>query len=504
MKVLLLFPEFPDTFWSFKHALKFVRKRAASPPLGLLTIAAMLPANWQRRLVDLNVAKLSERDLQWADLVMISAMGVQKASTHALIERCHNAGLPVVAGGPLFTCEPEEFPEVDHLVLNEAELTLPLFLRDWQAGQPKRIYNEESFADIRKTPLPAWELADLRRYVAMSIQYSRGCPFQCDFCNVTALFGHQPRTKSASQVITELDALYSQGWRDSVFFVDDNFIGHKQQLKKELLPALIAWQQNHKRIAFYTEVSINLADDPELVKMMVEAGFDTVFIGIETPHDASLAESSKHHNQQRNLLEDVKSLQRAGLEVQGGFIVGFDNDPPSIFQRQIEFIQKSGIVTAMVGLLQAPPGTRLYERLLGEDRLRGDSSGNNVSASTNIVPAMGLEKLQKGYRELLVNIYAPRQYYQRLMTFLREYRLPQVQAKRGFQHKMAFFRAAYHLGIIGKERIQYWKVMIWTLFTRPRLLPLMVTLAIYGHHFRKTCEKYILPEVAHFKPLETK
>lgn len=489
VKVLLLFPEFPDTFWSFKHALKFLRKRAASPPLGLLTIAAMLPQRWEKRLVDLNIRRLEEEDLRWADLVLLSAMAVQRASAQQVIDRCRAAGVPVAAGGPLFTAEPGRFGEVDHLVLNEAELTLPGFLGDWASGQAKRVYTSSEFADLRETPVPLWELAELKRYAAMSIQYSRGCPYQCEFCSVTALLGHRPRIKSADQIVDELDALYAQGWRASVFFVDDNFIGNTRPLKTELLPALIHWQKSRRRLPFFTEASINLADDPELVEMMVSAGFEQVFIGIETPHEASLQETGKQQNRQRDLLDDVKRLQRAGLEVQGGFIVGFDSDPPGIFQRQIEFIQNSGIVTAMVGLLQAPPGTRLHERLGREGRLTGDGSGNNVSATTNFVPAMGLERLQAGYEEILRNIYAPRLFYHRLRTFLREYRLPSVRAKLDFQHKMAFFRSVYLLGIRGKERLQYAKTVLWTICTRPRLLPLAVTLAIYGHHFRRVCEQ---------------
>ncbi len=489
MKTLLLSPEFPDTFWSFSHALKFIRKSAAYPPLGLLTIAAMLPRDWEKRLVDLNIRRLEEEDLRWADLVMLSAMVVQRDSAQRVIDRCRAAGVPVAAGGPLFTTEPRRFAEVDHLVLNEAELTLPEFLADWANGRAKRVYTSRAFADLRETPVPLWELAELKRYAAMSIQYSRGCPYQCEFCSVTALLGHRPRVKSADQVLAELDALYAKGWRASVFFVDDNFIGNTRRLKDELLPALIHWQERRRRLPFFTEASINLADDPELMGMMVAAGFEMVFLGIETPHEASLQETRKQQNRQRDLLGDIRRLQRAGLEVQGGFIVGFDSDPPGIFQRQIDFIQDSGIVTAMVGLLQAPAGTRLHERLSREGRLVGDSSGNNVSATTNFVPAMGHERLQAGYREILRNIYAPRHFYRRLRTFLREYRLPAFRAKLDLQHRMAFFRAVYHLGIRGRERLPYWKTVLWTLCTRPRLLPVAVTLAIYGHHFRRICDQ---------------
>src|SRR5512133_2807619 len=360
MNILLVYPEFPDTFWSFKHALKFVHKKAGSPPLGLLTVAAMLPSAWKKRLVDLNVTHLTDEDLAWADYAFISAMVVQRESARAVIQRCKLAGVKVVAGGPLFTMEHDKFPAVDHFVLNEAEATLAPFLRDLEQGQAQRVYTSQEFPDIHQTPVPLWKLANLKHYDTLSIQFSRGCPFDCDFCNVTALLGHFPRTKTAEQIVAELDSIYALGWRKSIFFVDDNFIGNKKVVKTEVLPALIAWRKGKTGMPFSTEVSINLADDPLLLNLMVRAGFDTVFVGIETPNADSLAECSKNQNKGRDLVESVKRLQRAGLQVQGGFIVGFDHDSPSIFQRQIDFIQQSGIVTAMVGLLQAPLGTRLY------------------------------------------------------------------------------------------------------------------------------------------------
>jgi radical SAM superfamily enzyme YgiQ (UPF0313 family) len=492
MNVLLIYPEFPDTFWSFKHALKFIRKRASLPPLGLLTVAAMLPPEWSKRLVDVNVTRLSQEDLAWADYAFISGMVVQRESARHIIARCQEAGVQVVAGGPLFTSEYEQFEGVDHFVLNEAEVTLPLFLADLKQGCARKVYTTSDFADMQKTPAPLWELADLGRYASMSIQYSRGCPYNCDFCNVTVLFGRRPRTKSARQLIAELDGLHKRGWRGHVFFVDDNLIGNKRHLKTEMLPALIEWQKGKKQISFGTEVSINLADDEELMHMMVEAGFDTVFIGIETPDEDSLAECSKHQNKNRDLIESVKRIQRAGLQVQGGFIVGFDNDTPSIFQRQIDFIQTSGIVSAMVGLLQAPPGTRLYERLKQEGRLLDQLSGDNVDGTTNIIPTMNLETLREGYLQLLQYIYSPEPYYQRVQTFLREYKPPKIKSPLEFEYILAFLRSIYRLGILGEERVQYWKLLFWTLFRRPQLFSLAVTFAIYGYHFRRVCELHIL------------
>ncbi len=490
MKALLLYPKFPDTFWSFKHALKFIRRRAVLPPLGLLTVAAMLPRAWSKRLVDANVQELTAADLAWADCVLISAMVVQRDSARELIDRCKAAGLRVIAGGPLFTAEHEAFGQVDHFVLNEAELTLPQFLADLAAGRPARLYTSDEYPSLERTPVPAWGLLDMRRYASMAIQFSRGCPYNCEFCNVTTLFGHRPRIKSAPQIVAELDSMYASGWRGKVFFVDDNFIGNKRYLKDELLPALIDWQQA-KRVPFYTEVSVNLADDAELMQLMVKAGFDTVFVGIETPDEQSLAEANKKQNRGRDLVEVVKVIQRHGLQVQGGFIVGFDSDTPSIFQRQIDFIQRSGIVTAMVGLLQAPPGTPLYERLGREGRLLGRMSGDNVDGSTNIIPNMSLDALREGYSRIMRHIYAPGPYYQRVRTFLREYRTPEFTLPFTREHALAFVRSIVRLGIFGRERFHYWRLLGWTLCSRPRLFPLAVTLAIYGHHFRRVCELHI-------------
>jgi radical SAM superfamily enzyme YgiQ (UPF0313 family) len=491
MNILLVYPEFPDTFWSFKHALKFVHKKAGAPPLGLLTVAAMLPAEWAKTLIDLNVSSMTSKDLAWADYVFISAMVVQRESVRVIIKQCKAAGVKVVAGGPLFTMEYDQFPDVDYFVLSEAEETLAPFLHDLAKGQAQRIYTSTKFPDIHQTPVPLWQIADLKHYDTISIQFSRGCPYNCDFCNITSLLGHRPRTKTTAQIIAELDSLYSLGWRKSIFFVDDNFIGNKKYIKTEVLPALIEWRKDKTGMSFNTEVSINLADDPVLLRLMVQAGFETVFVGIETPNEDSLAECSKNQNKGRDLVESVKQLQRAGLQVQGGFIVGFDNDSSSIFQQQIDFIQKSGIVTAMVGLLQAPLGTRLYERMQKEDRLVNEFSGDNVDGSTNIIPIMGIELLREGYRKILSQIYAPELYYERVLIFLREYQPPKIRVSWEPQYILALWRSIYQLGIRGVERIQYWRLFFWTLFRRPRLFPLAITFAIYGFHFRRVAELHV-------------
>jgi len=484
----LLYPKYPDTFWSFKHALRFISKRASFPPLGLLTVAALLPAEWEKRLIDMNVAALSDDDLKWADYVFISAMSVQKESVRKVISRCQNLGVKTVAGGPLFTTGWGDFrEEIDHFVLNEAEITLPLFLEDLENGQPKKLYTTKEFPDMGKTPIPLWELVDMKKYASMNIQYSRGCPFNCEFCDIIILNGHKVRTKGRDQILGELNALYNQGWRGGVFFVDDNFIGNKRMLKREILPALIDWmeERNHP-FSFNTEASVNLSDDEELMRLMVKAGFDTVFVGIETPNEESLVECGKFQNRNRDLVGSVKKMQNYGLEVQGGFIVGFDSDSPSIFQRQIDFIQRSGIVTAMVGLLNAPRETRLYKRLKKENRLLQDISGDNMDYSLNFVPKMNRELLIDGYKRVLDTIYSHKGYYERIKTFLREFNpSPGKGFKFQFSHLKAFFRSIWVLGLDGEGREYYWKLLTWCLLKRPRLFPLAITFSIYGFHFRR-------------------
>ncbi|MBI4684887.1 MAG: B12-binding domain-containing radical SAM protein [Nitrospirae bacterium] len=491
MKALLIYPEFPDTFWSFRYALKFIHRKASSPPLGLLTIAAMLPEAWEKRLVDMNVESLHDDDLRWADLVFVSAMSVQKESVKEVIARCKAIGVAIVAGGPLFTTEYELFGEVDHLALNEAEITLPSFLEDFQNGVAGHFYNTDLWADIRKTPIPLWGLINLKHYASINIQYSRGCPYNCEFCDITLLCGRTPRTKDKDQSIREIESVYASGFRGQVFFVDDNFIGNKKKLKEEILPAIAEWMERRKHpFSFNTQASIELSDHEDLMQLMVRAGFDVVFVGIETPHEQSLAECSKFQNKNRDLLASVRNIQKSGLEVQGGFIVGFDNDPLTIFDTQIRFIQKSGVVTAMVGILNALPRTQLYERLKKERRLLKETSGNNTDFSTNFIPKMNVDLLINGYKKVLSTLYSPRHYYERVRTFLREYIPPQKKLFHfRFNYIAAFIRSIIVLGIIGKERFHYWRLLFWTMFSRPRLFPQAITLAIYGFHFRKIFEK---------------
>jgi radical SAM superfamily enzyme YgiQ (UPF0313 family) len=454
----------------------------------------MLPGDWEKKVVDMNVTTLRDEDIRWADYVFVSAMVVQNTSAQEVVARCNRVGTKVVAGGPLFTMAEERMTGVSHFVLGEAEVTLPPFLKDLAAGCAKPVYECGERPELHETPLPLWSLIDIRHYATMNIQYSRGCPFDCEFCDIAFLNGHVPRTKTREQLNRELDALYALGWHGSVFIVDDNFIGNKKKLKTEILPSITAWSAERGfPFSFYTEASINLADDVELMDLMTAAGFNRVFIGIETPNEESLDECNKSQNRGRDLADSVRKIQNHGFEVQGGFIVGFDNDPLSIFRSQINFIEKTGIVTAMVGLLNAPRGTRLYQRLKKENRLVSDMTGDNTDCSLNFVPKMNRDLLIDGYKHILSTIYAPKQYYPRITTFLKQYRPPKLRFARAFKfyHIAAFFRTIWVLGIIDKGRTHFWRLFIHTTFRRPRLLPISFNLAVFGLHFRKVAEKVV-------------
>jgi radical SAM superfamily enzyme YgiQ (UPF0313 family) len=490
MKILLINPASPNTFWSLKHTLKFVSKKAVLPPLGLLTVAAMLPKDWELKLIDIAVTPLTDRDINWADYVFITGMYIHTQSMRSIIDRCKKLQKKLVAGGPLFTAVPEDYDDVDHLVLNEAELTLPQFLKDLQNGSAAHIYKSDRLADLKDTPVPLWRLIDFKQYALMSIQYSRGCPFNCDFCDVTTLLGHKSRTKGKSQLLTELESLYLQGWRKDVFLVDDNFIGNKELLKKEILPAIINWMEKRNYpFSFNTQTSINLADDDELMTLMTQAAFDCVFVGIETTNQDSLTECNKLQNRNRDLLDCVKKIQHAGMQVQAGFILGFDHDNISVFDNLINFIQSSGIVTAMVGLLNAPKGTKLYTRLLNEKRLTNYGSGNNTDFTMNFIPVMNRKDLLDGYRKVIRTIYSHKDYYNRILVLLKNYRpAKRTGGSLDYSDIKAFLKSIWHLGILHKGRRYYWKLMLRAL-RHPQYLNLICTLAIYGFHFRKVFEE---------------
>jgi len=498
MNILLVSPATPDTFWSFRHVLPFVSRKAAFPPLGLLTVAGMLPTEWDMRLVDLNVRRLSDADVMWADYVLVSAMLVQEASAREVLARCAAHGKTVIAGGPLFTTGHARFAaEANaedgvaapvgriHMVLGEAEDVMPQLIADLRRGELAPLYDGNTRPDLRSTPAPRWDLVAMRDYATMAVQFSRGCPFNCEFCDIVALYGRVPRLKNPQQLIGELDALLVRGWHGPVFIVDDNFIGHRPNAKA-LLRALVAWRTEKRiTIPFLTEASVNLADDPELLELMVAAGFKKVFIGLETPEEASLAECAKNQNTNRNLLEAVHKIQHAGLEVMGGFIVGFDNDPSDICERQDKFIQSAGIVTAMVGLLNALPQTRLFERLQEEGRILRASSGNNLDAVLNFVPRLDRDRLLAGYRALVKKLYAPRAYYARALTFLANYRTRGPRVRRPWSDVRAFLHSLWVMGVWTRGRREYWKFMARSLLQHPRKFGEAMQLAIMGYHFRR-------------------
>lgn len=485
MKILLISPKTPDTFWSFKHVLRFVAKKAAFPPLGLLTVAAMLPREWQLKVADLNVRPLKDADIIEADYVFLSAMIVHQESVREIARRCAAHGKAIIAGGPLFTTGHEAFPEIPHFVLGEAEEIMPRLIADLQAGRLEPVYHAPQFPKLAQTPVPRYDLIKLRNYVTMAAQFSRGCPFDCEFCDIIVMNGRVPRTKSPAQFVAELEELRRLGWKDMVFVVDDNFIGNKVRTR-ELLRAIIDWRKRTRpAMGFLTEASINLADDAGLRSLMVEAGFRKVFVGLETPSAASLDECRKLQNSGRDLVEAVKTLQQSGLEVMGGFIVGFDNDTGDIFKQQFDFIQRSGVVTAMVGLLTALPKTRLYQRLQQEGRLLAASTGNNTEAVLNFHPKLNRAFLENGYRELMRRLYEPRNYYRRIQVFLRTYRMDAERLRLSWADFRAFFKSFWLLGVLHRGRLAYWRFFAGTLLKSPRKFRPAIELAIMGYHFRR-------------------
>jgi radical SAM superfamily enzyme YgiQ (UPF0313 family) len=485
VKALLVYPEWPDTYWSFKHALSFGGKRSVFPPLGLLTVASLLPKTWDKRLVDLNIRRVTDADLRWADVVMVSAMLVQKDSMMGVLKRCRARGLHTVVGGPISSCMSDLALYADHVVVGEAEEVIAGLAADLEGGTAKPLYQAGTLPGLDSTPLPDLELINAKYYSSMAIQYSRGCPFNCEFCDIIEIYGRKPRMKSPGQVVAELDQLYARKWRGAIFIVDDNFIGNKRKVK-ELLPVMTEWNERHGRpFSFYTEASINLADDAELLQMMKDANFDRVFVGIETPAEDSLKEAHKTQNTHRSLLENVRSIQHYGMEVMAGFIVGFDNDPEDIFQRQVDFIRDSAIPLAMVGLLQALPGTQLYRRLLKEGRLLACGDGNNLDLRLNYIPRMDPQRLIEGYRSILREIYRPDVYYARVRRFLTQYQPHTCHRPLTRDDIRALFQSILKQGILSRYAFSYWRLFLCASTRYRASFGSAIRLAIMGYHFDK-------------------
>jgi radical SAM superfamily enzyme YgiQ (UPF0313 family) len=465
--------------------MRIVGKRSAFPPLGLLTVAAMLPATYEKKLIDMNVTSLENKDILWADYVFISAMIAQGESAKQVIKQCNRLGAKVVAGGPLFTTGHESFEGVDHFILGEAEDTLPIFLSHLESGSADSIYASKIRPDVTKTPIPLWELINPGDYASLSLQYSRGCPFDCEFCDIIVMNGRIPRVKSTDQVLAELSAIYRTGFCGTVLFVDDNFIGNKVAARK-MLPRVIQWQEARGfPFTFATEASMNLADDEELMNLMARAGFDQVFLGLETPSPEALSECGKVQNTKRNLVDSISRIQQHGFHTHGGFIVGFDSDSPDIFDRQIKFIQESGVVVAMVGLLQALPKTRLHERLSQEGRILDASSGNNTDGSTNFVTKMDSAMLANGYKKIIATIYSPDRYYVRMCRFLDNFKPCRKSGKKiDWFNGKTFIRSLWYIGLVGPPEYRrcYWKMLFTAFFKYRKAFSEAVAMTIYGFH----------------------
>ena len=497
--ILLVYPEVPgNTYWSYKYALKFINKKSSMPPLGLVTIAALFPEAYELKLIDLNVTRLEDEDVEWADAVFISAMIVQKESMERVVARCRSFGKTVVAGGPYITNSHEEIEGVDHLLAGEVDAAFTDFLEDLQNGTAPRFYPMPDHPDIANLPIPRFDLLDMDAYGSMAIQYSRGCPFHCEFCDIWTVYGNRPRLKAAETLISEIDTLYRLGWEGAVFMVDDNFIGNKRRVKNELLPAMTRWQEARGYpFHFYTEASINLADDEDLLSGMREAGFNEVFIGIETPSKEGLAETGKTQNLKSDMAVSVRTIQRHGIEVLAGFIIGFDNDPPDIFDQQIEFIQNNGIPKAMIGLLAALPGTRLFERLKSENRLLAATGGNNThSMTTNFVTRMDSETIREGYKKILDRLYDPqmKNYFARCTQLL-----DTIEHRDLYQRKIRFTELKIFLKSIFRQPFtpygyQYLRFLLRNLFRNRDLFAEAITLSVCGHHFHKITRQALKKE----------
>ncbi len=426
-KVLMVYPEIPNTFWNFQSLMPVLGKKAMFPPLGLLTIAALMPDNYDIKLIDLNAYPLTKLDVEAADLVFISAMGVQQDSFVKVVDLCAECGKTMVAGGPLIWSAHDlgvlNIDKIDHLVLNEAETILPQFLKDYENGTARRIYSTSEKPDMTMSPLPRYDLVDLNDYAMVPVQYSRGCPFQCEFCDIIEMNGRQVRTKTPEQFLRELDFILDSGYRGEVFIVDDNFIGHVPKTKA-MLRKLLEWQEAHEfPFYFITQVSINMAHDEELLNLVADTNFGMVFVGIETPDTATLANINKNQNVKENMIESIKRIQSKRIMVMGGFIIGFDTDTEDIFDRQIDFVQKAGIPIAMVGLLGAMPNTQLYRRLKKENRIIGNGwhSYNNIDLCLNFTPRMDEQTLIEGYKRVIAEIYSPRRWFERNLKLLEHF-----------------------------------------------------------------------------------
>ncbi len=493
IKALMVWPRFPPSFWGFEAMLDLIPEKTIHPPLGLLTVAALCPKNWKLKLVNRSFEDLLDRDLLWADLVMVSGMAVQKEDIRETLLRARALGKRTMIGGPYASSEPQVLLRLaDHVVVGEPDEIFDGIATDLERGSAKRLYVIKDKPDISKTPVPRFDLLQISKYASLAVQFSRGCPFQCDFCDIITLYGRKPRTKSPRQLLAELDALFELGWRDLVFIVDDNFIGnHKRAL--ELAQSLEEWQKSHDfPFLFYTEASIDLAERPELIKAMVRANFYYVFVGIESPSEESLTEAKKYQNLRGNQLDSIRSIQSQGLWVTGGFIIGFDSDTEDIFERQREFIESAALPWAMLGFLQALTTTPLHDRMLEQGRLLVENTGNNFNPP-NFQTLLPLPVLLRGLRDTLLSLYSPSAFYNRGYRSLLQWETLAEQKATSSSSSFSLMlgilvRSVFHQGILSSYRRQYWKFLLQILtrwFRNPPKLGMGFAILLSGHHFIK-------------------
>jgi radical SAM superfamily enzyme YgiQ (UPF0313 family) len=501
IKVLMIWPRFPPSFWGLEGAMSLFSEKTSMPPLGLITVAALCPKNWSIRLIDRAFDELRDADILWADLVMISGMHVQKADVVDTLARARRLGKRTMVGGPYASSEPEVLlAQADHVVVGEPDEAFEGIASDLETGLARRLYVIDEKPDVSKTPIPRFELLKLENYVNMAVQFSRGCPFQCEFCDIITLYGRKPRTKRPAQLLAELQALFDLGWRKIVFVVDDNFIGN-HKLALELALEMAVWQKARRSpFLLFTEASLDLAQRPELIDAMVKANFFFVFTGIESPSKEALAESKKFQNMRKDMLESVRFIQGKGLWICAGFILGFDSDTEDIFEQQRAFIERAAIPWAMAGLLQAPPTTALYERMLKQGRLLKESGASDFTSNfvpPNFKTMLPLPVLLRGYRELLSSLYSPEAFYERAYRSLecweavkgqKATRYPMFFKKESGPHPIAgtLFRSIFYQGICSSYRKAYWKFLLrllrrWS--SNPPKLSLGIVILLSGHHF---------------------
>jgi radical SAM superfamily enzyme YgiQ (UPF0313 family) len=515
MRVLLLYPLFPKSFWSFDKALELIGRKVSLPPLSLMTVAAILPQNWEFRLVDRNVAYQTDADWYWAELVIISGMIVQKEDMQFLIEESKRRGKKVAVGGPYVTSVPEFALEAgaDFLVLDEGEITLPLFVEGLEQGKTSGIFRAQGEKpDVTTTPIPRFDLLNLNAYSDMSVQFSRGCPYQCEFCDIIVLYGRKPRTKSPTQLLQELQTLYDLGWRRSIFVVDDNFIGNKRNVKL-LLQELIPWMVEHEYpFSFSTEASVDLAQDQELLEMMIAANFSAVFLGIETPDTDSLSMTQKFQNTRKSLIESVQTINQAGLRVMAGFIIGFDGEKPGAGDRIIDFVEATAIPQALLSMLQALPNTALSHRLQKEGRLLETESEANIHQTTliNFVPTRPIEEIAKEYVQCFWELYEPDRYLARvyrhfinmkLKPHKKKFLLPELKDIR------ALFLICWRQGIKRNTRWQFWQQLFSIMNRNPRILKHYLTNCAHLEHFidyRLIVRNEIETKMENYVPIQPK